>query len=121
MVTSTKRVTFQVDEAFRALLPDEQCKALYAFLSVNPLAVIERVDGVLAVNAVPSYLVKQSGHRFNICMLFAKATKPLPVTGPKGFLQMAKDVGKGGMEDLRANLIGSYSKRDGRGVIQLVA
>ena len=117
----TKPVTFQVDEAFRALLQDEQSKAINAFLALNPNATIERVDAVLAQNAVPSYLVKQSGNRFDICMLFAKATSPLPVTGPKGFLQTAKKVGKGGMEDLRANLVGSYSKRDGKGVIRLVA
>ena len=116
MANTSKPITFQVDEAFKAKLRDEQWKALRVFMAANPQAYIERIPEVLGEGAVPAYLVKQSGNRHAICLLFSMGRMLA-----SAFVTQAKEVGKGGIEDLRANLIGSYSKRDGKGVIRLVA
>ena len=109
--TNTKATMFQLDDA---LLPDEQRKAIAAFVAANPKATIRPIRDVLGEGAYPAYLNSHTTKRATICAMLAS-----PIAWGE-FKLAAKPLG-GGLEDLRAALVGGYSNRGGVACVTLAA
>jgi len=109
--TNTKATTFELDQD---ALPNEQRKAIAAFVAANPKATIRPIRDVLGEGAYPAYLNSHTTKRAKICAMFSS---PIPWGE---FKLAAKSLG-GGEEDLRAALAGGYSNRGGVACVTLNA
>ena len=109
--TNTKTTMLELDEA---LLPDEQRKAIAAFVAANPKATIRPISDVLGKGGYPAYLNSHTTKRAKICAMFSS-----PITW--GEFKLAAKANGGGLEDLRAALVGGYSNRGGVACVTLNA